>query len=673
QGGLLLGPSFLGKISDLATELYPFKSMVMLDTVAVFGSMFYFFLIGVQLDPWILKKIEIRDVFVGSSAVLLSVVFAVPFSFLMHAEKQYLGIDISPSMLTVAAAFSVIGFPTIAHYLTELQMVNSEVGRRALASSIVSNVFGFGVVVATILANHSGETTPPLSYKKFLSGLAFVLVIAFGIRPLIVKALDLNIFFGPLLYGIAIPAGPPLGSTLMEKLDCIITWLFMPLYFVKTGLVTDIFAVKFRNYLVLQSIVLLSCTGKFAGAVLCSVYSGMPFPEAARIGLVMNVQGVLELGMYKVLRQNQALQEEPWHVLCLSVLLITGGVTPVLRYLHGLSRKLALRKRKSMMDLRPNEGLRLVVCVHQHEDVHPITHLVETLNPSKLSPVDVCLLHLLELTGRSHPILIAHKLNSVKSKKASSSKSIVNVFGLLQQRNHGTVVVHPFTSICSPSTMHDQVHEMAIERRATLIVVPFRRRTSEQTTRMDIDKILQLAPCTVGIIVDRGATQHGGGAFGIESINEPLESIAVFFIGGCDDREALAIGARMVGRRNILLTVIRLHSKGDETGTTDFENGDEKMMDGRFFNGIRSQIAANPRVTYTEYVAEDATGTVSVIQSIEDQFELIIVGRCHDNASPLIMGLSDWEEDAELGAVGNMFASSDSNSKSRILIVQQRS
>ncbi|CAK9183714.1 unnamed protein product [Ilex paraguariensis] len=57
---------------------------------------------------------------------------------------------------------------------------------------------------------------------------------------------------------------------------------------------------------------------------------------------------------------------------------------------------------------------------------------------------------------------------------------------------------------------------------------------------------------------------------------------------------------------------------------------------------------------YIEEVMMDGTGTVTAIQSMENNYELIIVGRRHDAWSPLILGLK-----------------ADFNGSATILVVQQ--
>ncbi|KAL3813912.1 hypothetical protein ACJIZ3_015180 [Penstemon smallii] len=699
-GGLLIGPSCLGSISGFTALLFPYKSLIVLDTLSVLGYMLYFFLIGVQMDPWILKRIQKRDIIVGVSTVSFAMFVTILGGLILEKSNPDLDPDIVSSIPGVATASSMLGFPIVAHYVTELKMVNSEFGRMALSSSLASHSFGLCVIFVLVLSGqHSVEKWQIVQCG--VSGLGLTLVIIFVFRPIIVwvlhrtpegeplkqsfvlmvivgvfltgcccKALGLNVFFGPLVYGMAIPAGPPLGSALMEKLDIVTHWLFMPLYFAKSGLVIDVFSVKLRNYLLMQSIIVLGWIGKFFGALISSIYNGVPLREAIQLGLVMNVQGVLELCIFKMLKQSKALHDEPFAVMCVSTLIVTSSVTPILNYLYDPLRRHKICKKRSIMDLKPNSELRMVVCVHDQENVPTIINFIDALNPTKHTPICICLVHFVELVGRAYSILIPHKLNKVKSGRASTSKSIVNAFKHFQLSSYDAITVHPFTAISPYEAMHDEVCEMAIDRRASLIIIPFHRRlattgrveSSNAGIKIMNDQILEMAPCTTAIIVDRGSNTTPSP----DSEVSPLYNVAVVFVGGPDDREALAIGARMVGQPNVSLTILRIvHNNFGR------EISEETILDNEVILEMKSKMSENQRVVFVEEKVRDGTGTVVLLRSIEKMFELIIVGRNHDTRSPIIFGLSDWTEDSELGTLGDMFTLDDSDSTSTILVVHQ--
>lgn len=315
-------------------NFFPFRGFILLDIISSLGFMFYFFLIGVQTDPTILKKIDKKTAVIGFLTVFVPMLISQVYSRILLAL-----FTVKPSIvnsLPVAAQTqSVLSFPTIAFFLAELKIINSEFGRVAMASSLVSFLISLVVTTFNVLMHQSpGDNLEMLS--TICTGFVVTIIIIFAVRPVVVRMLrknpageplkeihiialfvgvlvtgffcqatGLHIYYGPLILGIAIPAGPPLGSALMEKLEIATSWILMPIYFAKNGLVTDIFSVSFKNYMIVQSVALVAALGKFMGAFFSSIHNSLPVKDAISLGLVMNVQGLLELGMFKMMRRNK--------------------------------------------------------------------------------------------------------------------------------------------------------------------------------------------------------------------------------------------------------------------------------------------------------------------------------------------------------------------------------
>ncbi|KAK3183841.1 hypothetical protein Dsin_031127 [Dipteronia sinensis] len=451
-----------------------------------------------------------------------------------------------------------------------------------------------------------------------------------------------------------------------------------------------------KNSLIVQSIALIGAIGKFMGAFLVSLLCELPARDAICLGLVMNFQGVLELGLFKLVKKTkvsmfrlnsiehyltitndvlpekasssffsnglQAIDNESFTVLCVFTVLVTGGVTPIIRALYNSSRRYVVCKKRTVMHSKLETELRALVCIHDQESVPAAINILEALNPTKQSPLSVYMLHLVELAGRANPLLIHHNLTKCNSSSdVSASDRLVKIFGYFEQSSQGLVSVFPFTAISPIKTMHEDLLSIAFHRKTSLVIVPFyksfcadgRVESAKNSIKITNQNVLDKAPCSVAILVDRGLLKMPRSIF--ESWDE--YRVAVLFLGGSDDHEALAIGGRMAGHPSVHLTVIRL-----------LENCN---VDNRVMNMFRSRMEDNYRVTYKEEMVMDGTGTVSVIRSLESQYELVMVGRNHDKQSPLVSGLTVWDEHIELGAVGDVLASADFMGSTTILVVQQ--
>ncbi|XVF16161.1 hypothetical protein REPUB_Repub10bG0007700 [Reevesia pubescens] len=144
-------------------------------------------------------------------------------------------------------------------------------------------------------------------------------------------------------------------------------------------------------------------------------------------------------------------------------------------------------------------------------------------------------------------------------------------------------------------------------------------------------------------------------------------NVAVVFFGGADDREALTLGARMAGLPNINLTLIRIQYDGNLPDT--FMEG--SILDNEILNKFRSNISENFCAKYKEELVSEGAETASVLRTLKNQYELVVVGRRHYDMSPLLSGLIEWNENKELGVIGDLLASSDFLGNTTILVVQQ--
>ena len=160
----------------------------------------------------------------------------------------------------------------------------------------------------------------------------------------------------------------------------------------------------------------------------------------------------------------------------------------------------------------------------------------------------------------------------------------------------------------------------------------------------------------------------------------------MLFFGGPDDREALSYAWRMSEHPGISLTVMRfvagedahdhvLHHSGDLNNprmlSVETDNEREKQLDEEIINNFRIKNSNDESITYVEKVVNNGEETVAVIRSMDNVHDLFIVGRGQGMISPLTAGLTDWSECPELGAIGDLLASSDFAATVSVLVVEQ--
>ncbi|KAK6227735.1 hypothetical protein QUC31_006816 [Theobroma cacao] len=696
-GGMIFGPSFLGYNRDVREILFPMRSTMIMSTFAGFGIMFYLFAIGVKTDPILMVRPGRKAAVIGAASLFVTLVFSVALGLVL---KNFITLSTSlqNSIMLIASSQALTGFPVIAALLDELKILNTDLGRLAVTSAMFCDLIGMSMVGIIFSMQQSTSSDIFGCVPSILSIVALVASIFVILRPRLVKmyyqtletkSVDENsiafIFllvmaaaflsevigqhyiFGPLVLGLAVPDGPPLGSALSSRLDTLSKAFLYPAYCALSGMQTDIFTIDFQSFYVVGIIVAFAFVIKLIAVMLSALFFGLSLREAFVLGLILNARGIVELTSYNLWKESELIEDQEFALVMMSVVIVTAVITPLIRKLYDPSKQYASVKRSTIHHAKRDSEFRIVVCLHSHESVPTIMNLLEVSHASRESPIAVTAMVLVELVGRSIPILVPNHSRRLVPTNSSTAGRVCNAFSQYEEYNQGCASVQSYTSISHFQTMHDDICRIAFEKRAHIVIVPFHKQwaidgkigsMSRPIQNLNIN-VLEKAPCSVGILIDRGVLNGF-----VSARTSSKFQVAVLFIGGPDDMESLAYGCRMVKHESVNLTVIRFLLFGGE-------NSKDRKNDSHLINEHRQDNMGNERFLYVEEVLRDAEGLSSYIRGAIAHFHLILVGRYHPQ-SPLLEGLGEWSECPELGIVGDMLASPDYKTTATVLVIQQQ-
>ncbi|KAI3468920.1 hypothetical protein Pfo_025583 [Paulownia fortunei] len=719
-GGIILGPSVLGRSSKFAETIFPLRSVMVLETMANVGLLYFLFLVGVEMDIAVIKRTGKRALAIAIAGMILPFLIGVSFAFMLHQSSEY--VRLGTFILFLGVALSVTAFPVLARILAELKLLNTDIGRIAMSAALINDMCAW-ILLAFAIALAENEAVSLASIWVILSSAVFVVFCVYVIRPLIAwmirrtpegesvnefyvcliltgvmisgfitDAIGTHSVFGAFVFGLVIPNGP-LGVTLIERLEDFVSGLLLPLFFAISGLKTDITSIKgFTTWAILAIVIILACAGKIAGTLLVSLYYKVPFYDGLTLGFLMNTKGLVEMIVLNVGKDQKVLDDKSFAIMVIVAVVMTSIIAPIVTTIYKPARKFAPYKRRTIQRTKRDGEFRVLVCVHTPRNVPTIINLMEASHPTKKSPICTYVLHLVELTGRASAMLIVH--NTRKSgrpalnRTQAQSDHIINAFENFEQ-HAGFVSVNPLTAISPYSSMHEDICNVAEDKRVAFIIIPFHKQQTvdggmEATNpafRTINQNVLANAPCSVGILVDRGLS----GSTRLAS-NQIAHHIAVLFFGGADDREALAYAWRMCEHPGINLTVMRFvpgenvleitgeggrNQSGRGILRVATDNDREMQLDEDYINEFRARTMNDSSVVYTEKVVNHGEETVAAIRSIDAIHDLFIVGRGQGMISPVTAGLTDWSECPELGAIGDLLASSDFAATYSVLVVQQ--
>ncbi|XP_077213874.1 cation/H(+) antiporter 15-like [Tasmannia lanceolata] len=701
-GGMILGPSVLGLKKTVSNRLFPPSSYMLLDTAAILSSSFFMFLIAVKMDLSIIRKSGKRAFGIAISVNIFPAVLATLTNLILW---NYIPTELKKSALlpSLTVVLSMTFFPVVACLLFDLKILSSQLGRLGVTVAMVCDIYHMALsVIISALKFKQGSTL--ITIYSAASLMSLILSVVFIVRPvsvwialkarerkhvrdihilLILVGVVLSLFicevigqeahFGPLLIGLAIPDGPPLGAAIVERLDSIISGVFFPIFFAFLGLHTNVFAIQDWTIVgIVMFMFLIGTIAKVIGTLLPSLYCKIPIRDASALGLILSSKGFNELLILEIWRRGKVVDEQTFTIVIFGIVLVSGITAPLIKALYKPSMGYRLYKRRTIQNTKLDSQFRLLTCVYHEYHAPSLITLLELSHPTKKNPIYVYVLHLIQLIGRSSPLLIAHK-EYEPSSHYSLSEHIINAFKSLENGKEKLLWVHPFTSVTPHVSMHDDICMLAFKNRVSLIILPFHKQQEVDGTMGSANRIIQvvnrhvldLAPCSVGILIDRGFTSKGLGTYG-DSVSH---NMAVLFLGGSDDREALAFAMTMAENPSANITLVRFMASNEDK---ELMNSRQKRLDEEMVNEFKHKISVTEKNGYQENVVDDGEATMNVIRSMRNFYDIFLVGKGEWKESTLTSGLMQWNECKELGIIGDILASSDFGGTVSVLVVQRQ-
>ncbi|ONI20919.1 hypothetical protein PRUPE_2G040900 [Prunus persica] len=730
----ILGGMALGVVIFLKSNIFPLSSLLMLETAGNFALVYHMFLVGLELD----FKPILRAGKKSLSIALVGIVFCVLvgfglFRYLLYKDFDYQtkakGTKYGPFFWGIALATT--NFSDLAGILADLKLLYSDVGGLALSASVISDLCSwFLLLTGMAIVNHN-------QILAVTSTLAFVGLCVFVVRPalsriinriregaresnnidyhgltcyvmagvvlcgLITDAGGSHSMVGPFIFGAIMPRGE-FSNTLIEKLRTFVPVVLMPIYYSVNGVrvsVDDILNLRDpaseaktgTNIYRVVAVFIIAFVAKIVSTFVAGLLNKMSPRDSLALGFLMNTKGLLTIIILNAARDLKVLNRQTFSLMMVAIWMMTFFVGPFLAVVYkSTSRPSTQYKQRNIGGLRPKTELRILACIHTSRDVPGTINLLDASNPTKQSPIHVLAVHLVELTGHTSAMLLLRdtsgtnttNINDVYVSENSSPSSSFELYA--KQRDN--VFVQTLTAVSAYTTMHQDICSMAEENRVALIIIPFHQQYS---TTMDgggplqesnnshlkslNNNLIANARCSVGVFVDRG--------LGKSTYSNCRHHFAMLFIGGVDDREALAYAARMAGHPHVRLTVVRFNLKPNKEGAEvnvgileAMENlGRQKTLDDLCMDEFRLRSMTDTSIELLEKLVISWEQTLTEINAMEGDYDMVIVGRRHESMSndTATMFLDSSNDSNEIGVVGNELVSSASLATTSILIVQQ--
>ncbi|XP_066356255.1 cation/H(+) antiporter 19-like [Miscanthus floridulus] len=695
-GGILLGPSALGRSHKFLNAVFPAKSMTVLDTLANIGLLFFLFLVGLELDIAAIRRTGKKALAIALAGISAPFALGIGTSFAFRATIVK-GTPQGPFLVFMGVALSITAFPVLARILAELKLLTTDLGRMAMSAAAVNDVAAWILLALAIALSGSGS--PIVSLWVLLTAIGFVIAISLFLRPVlawmarrspegepvkevyicatlaivlgagfVTDTIGIHALFGAFMVGIVVPKDGPFAGVLIEKVEDLISGLFLPLYFVSSGLKTDVATIKgAKSWALLVLVIANACLGKIGGTVITSLLVKIPVREAVTLGFLMNTKGLVELIVLNIGRDRKVLNDEAFAIMVLMALFTTFITTPIVMAIYKPARRTVPYKRRTV-ECAPGDAdseLRVLACFHTNRHIPTLLNLVEATRGTARRRLTMYAMHLVELSERSSAISLVQRARRdgmpFFNGKEQRTEQVVVAFEAFQKLS--SVRVRAMTAISDLDTIHRDVIDSAADKRAAIIVMPYHKALHHDGTFMSLGsayhainkRLLREAPCSVAILVDRGL----GGHAQVSAKNVSF-SVAALFFGGPDDREALAYATRMAEHPGVAVTLARFQPSRPQLLDEAESAADEAAVE-----AFKAKVGAvkDGSVRFEEPEAYTREQVVETIESLSG-FNVFVVGRMPP-AAPLV------EKPDELGPVGSYLVSPDFRTSASVLVIKR--
>lgn len=324
--GIFLGPSFIGMyFPEFSVFIFPAQSLSNLQFLSQIGLILFMFIVGMELDLKVLKNKGHEAIVVSHASIVFPFALGVLLALYIYKEFAPPDIPFHSFGLFLGIAMSITAFPVLARIVQERGLSKTKLGALVITCAAADDITAWCILAAVIAIVKAGTFTSAL----FTIGIsiAYVIVMIRLVQPFLKKIgdiysnreglskpivaiflatlilssyateiLGIHALFGAFMAGVMMPPNINFRSLLIEKVEDVSVVLLLPLFFVFTGLRTEINLMdNAAIWGVCGLIILVAVVGKFLGSALAARFVGQSWRESLSIGALMNTRGLMEL------------------------------------------------------------------------------------------------------------------------------------------------------------------------------------------------------------------------------------------------------------------------------------------------------------------------------------------------------------------------------------------
>lgn len=430
--GIVLGPSLVGMFfPEFTAFLFPPQSMGNLQFLSQIGLILFMFIVGMEIDVNVLKNKAHDAVVISHASIIIPFSLGMGLAYFIYKEFAPPEVSFTSFGLFIGIALSITAFPVLARIVQERGLQKTRLGTIVITCAAADDITGWSILAAVIAVAKAGSFTSSLF--TIVLALAYVFLMIKIVRPFLKRIGDLNetnqnlsksivaifivtlIFsswatevigihalFGAFMAGAIMPTNQKFRNLFAEKIEDIALVLFLPLFFVFTGLRTEIGLLNdLYLWKITGLITLVAITGKFVGSALSARFVKQSWKDSLTIGILMNTRGLMELVVLNIGYDLGILTPKVFAMMVIMALVTTFMTGPALDLINWLFKS---KKEENAREIKQVNTFRILVSFGNPENGRALFRLANSLINKANGRSSITAMHL-------YPSSDLHQLN----------------------------------------------------------------------------------------------------------------------------------------------------------------------------------------------------------------------------------------------------------------------
>lgn len=359
--GIALGPSLLGMyFPEVSTFLFPASSLGNLGVLSQIGLVLFMFVVGMELDLNILKNKAHDAIVISHASIVFPFILGISLAYVIFQSTAPEGVSFLSYALFIGISMSITAFPVLARIVQERGLTKTRLGSMVITCAAADDITAWCLLAAVIAVVKAGSVTSAV--YTILFAVAYVYLMLRLVRPflqrvgelhsnkerlgksivgiffltLLISAwtteiIGIHALFGAFMAGVIMPSNSSFRNIFIEKVEDVAQVLLLPLFFVFTGLRTEIGLLNEADHWhTLGWVIVIAVVGKFVGSALAARVVGQSWHNSLSIGALMNTRGLMELVALNIGYDLGVLTAEMFAILVLMALITTFMTGPAL-------------------------------------------------------------------------------------------------------------------------------------------------------------------------------------------------------------------------------------------------------------------------------------------------------------------------------------------------------